>query len=234
MKISLLTCLISLLILQPQSHDMPSSSRSVKAVNEKLPALTKAFSEKGLTMGSPVFIRIFKQSKKLEVWVKNGEKFQLFKTYKICTFSGGLGPKKKTGDRKSPEGFYYVKPNQLNPWSSFHLSFNIGYPNSYDRAQGFTGSALMVHGSCVSIGCYAMGDDNIEEIWTIITKAFESGQSFFRIHIFPFKMTEENVEAKRRNKNYDFWVNLKTGYDYFENHGYPPNVEVKNKKYVFN
>lgn len=234
MNIPLLTYLISLLLLQPQSHDIPSSQRSVKAVNEKLPALTKAFNEKGLTMGSPVFVRIFKQPKELEVWVQKGKKYELFKTYKICTFSGGPGPKVKTGDRKSPEGFYFVKPNQLNPWSSFHLSFNIGYPNAYDRAHGYTGSALMVHGSCVSIGCYAMGDDNIEEIWTIITKAFEGGQHFFRVHIFPFKMTKENLAAKINDENYHFWANLKTGYDYFEDHGYPPNVEVKNKKYVFN
>ena len=215
------------------SAQIPSSPRSEEAVRRKTPILEEEFREKELILGNPVFIRIFKQEKELEVWIKNGDKFELFKTFKVCYFSGGLGTKTRQGDRKSPEGFYFVKPGQLNPWSNFHLSFNIGYPNRYDREQGYTGGAIMVHGSCVSIGCYAMTDNRIEEIWTIIVKAFENEQDFFRIHIFPFRF-KENFDTRYQNSPwYSFWQNLKEGYDYFETNGFPPNVTVSNGRYTF-
>jgi murein L,D-transpeptidase YafK len=225
--------LLTAICLSAIGQDIPSSQRSKEAVKRVMPDLKKEFEQKDLTLGNEVFIRIFKKTDKLEVWIKKDNQYQLFKTYEICDFSGGLGPKKKSGDNKSPEGFYFVKPNQLNPWSNFHLSFNIGYPNAYDRAHDYTGSYLMVHGNCVSIGCYAMGNKNIEEIWTIITQAFEDGQPFFRIHIFPFRMTEENMLDNQHNKNIEFWKNLKEGYDHFEEHKLPPNVLVSNKQYVF-
>lgn len=134
----------------------------------------------------------------------------------------------------APEGFYYVTPKQLNPYSSYHLSFNLGYPNAYDRAHKRTGSALMVHGNCVSIGCYAMTNEKIEEIYTLVHSALENGQSFFRVHVFPFKMTTENMNNHKDSQWFEFWSNLKQGYDYFENHNHvPPNVMVQNSTYIF-
>jgi murein L,D-transpeptidase YafK len=190
---------------------------------------------KDLEFGAPIFIRIFKKERLLEVWLKKDISFNLFKAYPICTYgSGGLGPKIRQGDGKAPEGFYFVTPSRLNPVSNFHLSFNLGYPNSYDSHHGRTGSALMVHGNCVSIGCYAMTDSGIEEIFTLADAAFRKGQSFFRVHIFPYKMTTENMEKYKENAWYGFWSNLKDGYDFFENNNrIPPNVEVRNGKYVF-
>ena len=149
-----------------QNVKIPKSSKSKKAVKKYAPILKKEFKKKGLEWGSNIYFRIFKEEKQLEVWAKKGSKFVLFKSYPICYFSGGLGTKTKQGDGKSPEGFYYLKTKSLNPYSSYHLSFNIGYPNKYERQKKYTGSALMVHGECVSIGCYAMGNKNIEEIYT--------------------------------------------------------------------
>ena len=143
-------------------------------------------------------------------------------------------PKLWVGDKQSPEGFYFVKPSALNPYSQFHLSFNLGYPNAYDRANGRTGSDLMVHGNCVSMGCYAMTDRKIEEIWTLIDAAFRGGQKFFRVHAFPFKMNEKNMKKYRDHDWIDFWRNLKEGYDYFENKKIPPDITVKNKQYFMN
>ncbi|MCW8880392.1 MAG: hypothetical protein OQK51_25315, partial [Kangiellaceae bacterium] len=120
-----------------------------------------------------------------------------------------------------------------NPWSRFHLSFNLGYPNKFDRAHGRTGDALMVHGDCVSIGCYAMTDPYIEQIYTLMHQAFEQGQPFIRVHIFPFKMTEQNLNRYKNHKWHNFWLNLKQGYDWFEAKYTPPNVEVAQKRYVF-
>lgn len=215
-------------------------SRSEKAAKLWTPKLTHALATKDLQLGSSVFLRITKTQSidntagKLEAFVENARgEFVLFKTWDICTYSGTLGPKLKEGDRQSPEGFYFVTPERLNPHSSYHLSFNLGYPNAYDRAHGRTGSYLMVHGDCVSIGCYAMTDEGIEEIYTLLQTALEGGQSFVRVHVFPFPMTESNMTAHSNNPNTEFWKNLKQGWDWFETHGQPPNVTVRNKTYVF-
>lgn len=213
---------------------IPTSPRARKVINRVTPHLKKELIKHHLSIGDPIFVRIFKQEKQLELWIKQGENFKLFKTYPICTYGGGtLGPKTRRGDGQAPEGFYFVKPSALNPLSRFHLSFNLGYPNLYDRAHKRTGSALMVHGDCVSIGCYAMTDDKINEIYTLADAALRNGQSFFRVHIFPFKMTQSNLKKHQNSKWSAFWLNLKEGYDFFENNGTPPNVGVKNKRYIF-
>ncbi|GAA5218960.1 murein L,D-transpeptidase family protein [Corallincola platygyrae] len=213
---------------------LPSSKRSERAIETATPKLDKALKAMGLELGAPVFIRIFKQPAELEVWLEHEDaQFRLFKRYPICAFSGELGPKQQMGDMQSPEGFYFVTPQRLNPWSQFHLSFNLGYPNRYDRHYGRTGSALMVHGDCVSIGCYAMTDPYIDEIYTLMVSALENGQPYVRVHAFPFPMTSEALDDKKDHRWHAFWVNLKQGYDYFEHYRRPPNTEVKSGRYVF-
>lgn len=215
-----------------KTYELPSSQRAQKAIASVTPPLKKQLKQNNLSFGSPVFIRIFKQQRELEVWLDAADgEFKRFKTYRICNYSGHLGPKLKQGDRQSPEGFYFVKPQQLNPWSRFHLSFNLGYPNRYDRHHGRTGSALMVHGDCVSIGCYAMTDEGIEEIYTLINAALRGGQPFFRVHIFPFPLEDEKLAQHKRNPWFSFWQNLKEGYDYFEQYKRPPNIEVIGGRY---
>ncbi|HHH37543.1 MAG TPA: murein L,D-transpeptidase, partial [Epsilonproteobacteria bacterium] len=209
----------------------PEKSVPEKSVLEK--SVPERLSELGAHIGDPVYIRIFKYTAELEMWIKTGDHYTLLHTYTICRQSGYLGPKQKEGDRQGPEGFYYVTKGRLNPNSRFHLSFNLGYPNRYDRAHHRTGSALMVHGDCVSIGCFAMTDEKIEEIYALVEEALENGQKYVRVHIFPFRMTEERMQQYRFSQWYDFWSNLKEGYDYFEENGIPPDVGVKRKKYVF-
>lgn len=228
--------ILSLIAFSFGGIKVAKSTRSKKAVKKCTPILKKEFKKQELKWGSNIYFRIFKQEKQMQVWVKKSNTFSLFKTYKICYFSGGLGTKTKQGDGKSPEGFYYLKPRSMNPYSSYHLSFNIGYPNKYERQKKYTGSALMVHGNCVSIGCYAMGDKNIEEIYTLLESAFEHNQGLVRIHIFPFKFTNKIMNAKEiKSKNdYKFWQNLRQGYEFFQKKRIPPNVEVIGGKYVFN
>ena len=212
----------------------PMNNRARAAISKVKPRLEEALAKEGLDWGSPIFIRIFKEEKELEVWVNGGQKFVLFKTYPICSYgSGTLGPKTAEWDGQAPEGFYYVTPDRMNPASQFHLSFNLGYPNAYDRIHNRTGSALMVHGDCVSIGCYAMTDKRIEEIYALADGALENGQPFFRVHIFPFRMERKEMRAHSDCRWFSFWQNLKKGYDFFEKKQIPPNVEVKNRKYVF-
>ncbi len=237
MKLKILTVALfligSLIVDICQAADLPSTRKSLRVLGKVRPVLAKELSRQNLSLGSPIFIRIFKKSGQLEVWVKKNDKYKLFKIYKLCRFSGSLGPKLRTDDRKSPEGFYFVRPAQLNPSSQYHMSFNIGYPNRYDRSLGRTGSALMVHGNCVSIGCYAITDDKIEEVYTLADAAFRGGQPFFRIHIFPFRMTKKNMEQHKKSKWIWFWKNLKQGYDIFEDEKRPPSVMVRDKRYVF-
>ena len=211
----------------------PRSGRSEEAAKRVRPALERALRAKGLRWGAPVYIRIFKEEKQLELWVDEGKQFELFKTWPICKFSGELGPKLKEGDGQAPEGFYFVPRSRMNPHSRFHLSFNLGYPNTYDRAHDRTGSALMVHGNCVSIGCYAMTDARIEEIYSLCDAALMNEQRFFRVHCFPFRMTEANMKKYQKSKWIKEWQNLKAGYDWFEKTKRPPNVKVKRKRYTF-
>ncbi|PDQ20578.1 hypothetical protein CN311_13625 [Mesorhizobium sanjuanii] len=190
---------------------------------------------KGMARTSPVLARIFKEEGKLEIWkAKTNGRYDMVASYDICKWSGKLGPKYTEGDRQAPEGFYTVRPAQMNPRSSYHLSFNIGYPNAYDRANGRTGSNLMVHGACSSSGCYSMTDAQIEQIYAFGRDAFQGGQTEFQIQAFPFRMTAANMARYRKDPNYDFWKMLKVGYDNFEITKVPPKVDVCEKRYVFN
>ena len=213
-----------------------NSQRAETALKKNSASLSQALSAKGMQLGDPIFIRTFKETKELEIWIqKKGEtKFSLFKTYPICTYGRqGLGPKLKEGDGMAPEGFYYVPKSKMNPNSKFHLAFNLGYPNKYDEAHARTGSALMVHGNCVSVGCYAMTDPGIEEIYTLTNSALNNGQKYFKVHCFPFRMSKENLRKHQDSKWIGFWKNLAEGYQYFEEKGRPPEVNVRNKKYTF-
>jgi len=195
--------------------------------------LKSRLKEIGGKFGDEVFIRIFKSENILEVWLrsKGAKEFKPLKFYEICNYSGELGPKLKEGDGQAPEGFYKVYKGSLNPNSSYHLSFNLGFPNRYDRSHKRTGSYLMVHGDCVSIGCYAMGDKNIEEIYKLVKEGLFNSQKYVQVHIFPFKM--EKLEKYRGNRWYSFWSNLKEGYQIFEEQKIPPLIKVKNKRYHF-
>ena len=209
--------------------------RAELAAKAVLPELKPELEKKGFRVGDPIFIRIFKQERELELWVyhRADRRYRLFKTYAVAEMSGALGPKEKEGDRQAPEGFYFVPPRAMNPLSNFHLSFNLGYPNEFDQAHGRTGSALMVHGNAVSIGCFAMTDHRVEEIYTLADAALDGGQKFFRVHCFPFRMTEEAMEKHRSSKWFSFWQNLRDGYLRFERSGLPPEVNVRDKRYIF-
>lgn len=201
-----------------------------------LSAQTRALlAENGMTEQSPVLVRIFKAESELEIWkAKDDGRFYHFKTYPICDWSGTIGPKVNQGDRQAPEGFYLVSAAQMNPTSKYHLAFNIGFPNAYDRAYGRTGADIMVHGDCKSAGCYAMTDGVVEEIYILAREALAGGQQAFQVQAYPFRMTAANLTKHKSDKWYDFWRNLKEGYDYFEVTHQPPRVEVCDKHYLVN
>ncbi|MCY1288210.1 hypothetical protein D9M70_372410 [compost metagenome] len=197
--------------------------------------MVKKMTELGIQKQAPISLRIFKEEGTLEVWKANtANRFQLLKTYKICAWSGKLGPKVKEGDRQAPEGFYPLFPHQMNPNSNYYLAINTGYPNTYDKANGRQGTHLMIHGACSSSGCYSMTDEQMIEIFALARDSFKGGQESVQLQAFPFRMTAENMARHRNNPNIDFWKMLKVGYDQFEITKRPPEVNVCEKKYVFN
>lgn len=188
-----------------------------------------------LTVGDEVLIRTFKKESRLELWMRAADTptFKLFKTYPICYYSGGLGPKRYQGDKVTPEGFYGITKKRLNPYSRFHLSMNIGYPNAYDRQLSRTGSLLMIHGACDAVGCFAMSNGQIEEIYYLVEQALHNGQQKVEVHAFPFHLSDENLNHYKDNKWYGFWQQLQIGYQWFNHHNIPPRIEAVNGRYVF-
>ncbi len=189
-------------------------------------------------VGRPVFIRIVKNSNvsgRLEVWLeeKKTDRFELYKAYWIAFHSGGPGPKTMEGDLQAPEGFYAITRGRLNPNSAYHLSMDLGYPNEYDRGKKRSGSLIMIHGKSASLGCFAMSDASIEQIFTLVSAALKNGQTSVAVHSFPFPMTEEKMDSHCSSEHVDFWKNLKEGWDWFESHQRPPRVSVKEGRYVF-
>ena len=189
-------------------------------------------------VGRPVFLRIIKNTRReglLEVWLENEStrEFGFFKAYRIVYFSGEAGPKTKEGDGQAPEGFYTISRRRLNPLSSYHLSMDVGYPNDYDRRLGRTGGLIMIHGKSVSVGCFAMTDAAIEQLYTLVDAALKNGQRFVRVHCFPFPMTGEMMARHRGSEHELFWENLKEGWDWFQEKRRPPEVTTKEGRYVF-
>jgi murein L,D-transpeptidase YafK len=208
------------------------------ARDEKAAAVRELFEKAGV--GFPpreIFIRVFKDERLLELWARplRGAKFALVKAYPVCEASGDLGPKRKQGDLQVPEGFYRI--SGFNPFSIFHLSLRVDYPNAADRrregARGLGGD-IFIHGNCVSIGCVAITDDGIKELYWAAVEARAAGQGAIPVHLFPFRMSEENLERNARAAGADdglrgFWRNLMEGYEQFEKNLRPPAVSVDAK-----
>ena len=211
------------------SIDVPAHLRPLS--NDTIMLLGK----KGMNPQSAIFVRIYKEESELEVWkLRDDGRYYHFKTYPICTWSGQVGPKQRQGDRQAPEGFYTITREQMKPDSRFHLAFNLGYPNAFDKSHRRTGDALMVHGKCTSAGCYAMTDALMEEIYALAREAFIGGQDAIPVHAFPFRMTEANLARHAKSPWLRFWRNLKEGYDHFELTRQVPAVAVCNRRYVVN
>ena len=214
--------------------DGVSPAVSAKAMAPLSGEMMALLEQKNMPKESPVLVRIFKEEAELEVWKQDTSgQYALLKTYPICRWSGELGPKVKQGDRQAPEGFYSIAPGQMNPNSAWYLSFNLGFPNAYDRANDRTGAFLMVHGDCSSAGCYAMTDEQMAEIYALGREAFLGGQKAFQVQAYPFRMTARNMARHRNNPAMPFWRMLKEGNDHFEATRQEPKVSVCEKRYVF-
>jgi murein L,D-transpeptidase YafK len=204
-----------------------------KATQELPAELLALLEQKKMPKYSPIVVRLFKEEAELEVWKQDTTgRFQILKTYPVCRWSGDLGPKWYEGDRQAPEGFYTITPELMNPNSNFHLSINFGFPNSFDKANKRNGSFLMIHGDCLSAGCYAMTDEQISEIYSLARDSL-SGRPSFQVQAYPFRLTPANLARHRNSPNLAFWKMLKVGNDHFETTQLEPKVDVCNRRYVF-
>jgi murein L,D-transpeptidase YafK len=211
------------------SYQLPT-----RAMKELSPQMLALLEQKNMPKDSPILVRIFKEESELEVWKQDTTgRFQILKVYPICRWSGDLGPKVHEGDRQAPEGFYSITPDLMNPNSNYYLAINTGFPNTYDKANGYTGALLMIHGDCSSRGCYAMTDEQIGEIYSLARESFLGGQQSFQIQAYPFRMTPVNLARHRTNPNMAFWKMIKEGNDHFEVTHLEPKVDVCNRHYVF-
>lgn len=208
-KVLAAAALLLIALLAPMAEATPPYTRTAfgMAENARSEAAKKRVAPRlGKLFGCPVYLRAFKEEEELELWVQQGGAWHLHHTYPILGQSGDLGPKTAEGDEQVPEGFYAVTPRSMNPCSSYHLSFNIGYPNAYDTAHGRTGSLIMIHGKDCSIGCLAMGDPAMEEIYTLVAEALRAAPDHpVPVHIFPFRMTEERLREEADSPHFEFW-----------------------------
>ena len=209
-----------------------SGSRALRPLSSETIAL---FDQKGVSRNAPTLLRAYKKEAELEVWKQKADGSYVYvKTFPMCRWSGQLGPKSREGDRQVPEGFYAITPGQMNPNSNYYLSFNIGYPNAYDRAHGASGGLIMVHGACSSAGCFSMTDEQIAEIYAIARESFAGGQRAIQMQSMPFKMTAENLAKHRLDPNMPFWRQLKKGADMFDVSKQEPSVGLCGRNYGFN
>lgn len=200
--------------------------RTSEALKRKEDTLRNQFKARGLEWPARfLYIRSFKYDSQLEVWVKNSakEQYKLFKTYKVCALAGTLGPKRMEGDYQVPEGFYYI--NEFNPRSTYHLSLGLNYPNASDKILSDSikpGGDIYIHGSCVTVGCIPVNDQQIEEIYVLAAHAKDQGQDFIPVHIFPIRFSNKksveylNQLAKTDPELKVFADRLESVYDHFE------------------
>src|SRR5579883_3069937 len=203
-----------------------------KRTNPLPRTLSEQLEEKRLRLGAPVFLRVYKQSSDLEVWLEKGPRYVLFKTYKICRWSGGLGPKMYEGDRQSPEGLYHIGPNDLYVNARWHRAMHLNYPNSFDLLHGRSGSGILIHGKCSSIGCFALNDQNVEEVYDLVHAAFNAGQARIPVLSLPWKLASA-APRSAETPHSEFWSDLRRADFLFERDKIPPTALLCDGRYYF-
>jgi murein L,D-transpeptidase YafK len=187
-----------------------------------------------------LLLRAFKREGELELWAARGagQRYARLKSWPICARSGSLGPKRREGDGQVPEGFYRI--SALNPWSSYHLSLRVDYPNRADRILGRRplGGDIFIHGKCVTIGCLPLGDAAIEELYVIAADARAAGAPV-QVHLLPGRFegagwAELQAEARGDGPLLELWEQLREGDRLFRESLRPPRVRVASDgRYLF-
>lgn len=198
------------------------------------PRIRETFQRAGVAYPpGEIFLRAFKKEQQLELWAgPKGKELALVKSFPVCALSGALGPKRRQGDLQIPEGFYRIE--RFNPWSNFHLSMGLDYPNASDRIAGARagtrnlGGDIYIHGGCATVGCLPLGDDAIDELYVTALDARAGGQSAIHVHVFPHRLDSESLArlGKESPELLPFWSGLQPIFEAFERSRRPPRVSV--------
>ncbi|TDQ77061.1 L,D-transpeptidase family protein [Sphingobacterium yanglingense] len=235
--LALMTLLITISCQNQPKKQQPQEDRVTVAKAEKESMIKSKLASKNLSPDNlNILFVAYKNTDKLELYAKaqTDDYYALLQTYAICKRSGVLGPKKAEGDKQVPEGFYYI--DRFNPQSLYYLSLGLNYPNELDKSLGYTGSDIFIHGKCETVGCLPMTDELIKEIYLYALLAQESGQQQIPVYIFPFEMTNENIEnfkSETDETTLAFWKNLQEGYALFQKNSKALHYSVQNGRYVF-
>lgn len=235
MKSLILLILLTMLQQLSFKEKQLQYSRVANSYREKEITVKNYFHNKNLKyQGYHLFIRAFKTERKVEVWIResNTTTYTLLTEYDFCSTSGTLGPKREEGDLQIPEGVYHI--NHFNPQSNFYLSLGINYPNKSDLVlsdRRSPGSAIYIHGNCVTVGCIPITDDKIKELYILAVEARNNGQEKIPVHIFPAKLTDEKLNSLEQQYNDNqqltrFWRSLQPVFKEFETKKTIPAVKV--------
>ncbi len=216
---------------EPPTAAIRDDARPLAAWTEQADYLRLQLTRAGFQLGDRLHLRIYKESRELEVHLLREGRFDHFRTFRICAISGSLGPKWREGDLQAPEGVYRITRERMHPASDFHLAFNLGFPNPRDRTIGATGSNIMIHGGCASNGCFAMTDYYMEQLWVLAEAAFDAGQRAVDVHVFPFRMSEDNLRRHAESPHRAFWSTLVPLERYFRRTGHPPLIDLDGPEY---
>jgi murein L,D-transpeptidase YafK len=213
-------------------RDEPAATpRSMAIVEEATARLAPSLAAAGLRAGDPVVLRLFKEERELEIWMKPAQEslYVLFKIHRLSAVAGGPGPKLREGDGQAPEGFYAVSRRGLRPETRHHLGLDFGFPNDLDQAKGRGGSEVWIHGGgSAAAGGYALAPAAMDEVYALVDAALRKGTASVPTHLFPFRLTDRRMDevVKERSRWTDHWVQLKEGFDFFDNVRLPPAIDL--------
>jgi murein L,D-transpeptidase YafK len=212
-----------------------------RAVATRSGKVSRLFLDHGIETPAEILFRVYKREQLMEVWARGAEDrtLTLVTTYAVCGTSGDFGPKRERGDEQIPEGFYTI--DIFNPTSQYHLSLGVDYPNAVDRSRGRSrnlGGDIFVHGGCATVGCVPVTDEGIEEVYVMALMARDAGQHRIPIHLFPTRLDDDGFAWLREtfgedHEDFDFWENLREGYQAFERTRVIPFVDHHRGRYSF-
>jgi murein L,D-transpeptidase YafK len=192
-----------------------------------------AFDDLGLRYGAPIYLRLIKGQRRLEVWVKGPRQdYVRLRAYRICGTGPLAGPRRNGRTPQQPEGFYQIDRTALRPPSASYLGVDLGWPNAYDQAQGWRGTSSLMQAGCAAEPHFGLTDPDMEEVFALIYAALANGQSTVPVHIFPFEMSTLRMLTTGKGPNAAFWAQLAPAWRAFEATKKPPRIEVSGRRYV--
>jgi murein L,D-transpeptidase YafK len=219
--------------VRPARARIPITKTGQDAIGRTRGRLQFAYDDLGLRFGAPIYLRVIKDQKRLEIWVqgRDGEYVRL-RGYRICGTSAQAGPRRGSAVPWQPEGFYALGPGSLRPSGVAYLGIDIGWPNALDRAQGWVSGTSLLQAGCASQPHFGLTDQDLEEVYTLVHGALSGGQTSVPLHIFPFAMGALAMMTRGNGPNTSFWRSLAPAWRQFESTKKPPQVRVSGRRYV--